>query len=189
MDVKAGSMGLPSPGYRMAIVDEDGNELPAGEVGFIGKRTDDDCRYWLNYWNDPDATRALVINGWIVTRDLGRIDDEGYFWFEGRADDMIKSSGYRIGPFEVESALLRHPAVAEAAVIGQPDEMRGQIVKAFVVLRPGFTGSETLDQELVSTVKTNVGRHQFPRVIIYVDSLPKTETGKIQRFQLRTRAS
>lgn len=189
MEVKAGSMGLPSPGYRMAIVDEDGNELPAGEVGFIGKRTDDDCRYWLNYWNDPDATRALVINGWIVTRDLGRIDDEGYFWFEGRADDMIKSSGYRIGPFEVESALLRHPAVAEAAVIGQPDEMRGQIVKAFVVLRPGFAGSEALDQELVSTVKTNVGRHQFPRVITYVDSLPKTETGKIQRFQLRTRAS
>ncbi|MBZ7924258.1 AMP-binding protein [Ensifer adhaerens] len=189
MEVKAGSMGLPSPGYRMAIIDEQGNELPVGEVGFIAKRADADCRYWLKYWNDPAASSALLIEGWIVTRDLGRIDEEGYFWFEGRADDMIKSSGYRIGPFEVESALLKHPAVAEAAVIGQPDEMRGQIVKAFVVLRDGFTGTDELSEELVTTVKTNVGRHQFPRVIQYVDSLPKTETGKIQRFQLRARAS
>lgn len=121
--------GASSPGYRMAIIDEQGNELPVGEVGFIAKRADADCRYWLKYWNDPAASSALLIEGWIVTRDLGRIDEEGYFWFEGRADDMIKSSGYRIGPFEVESALLKHPAVAEAAVIGQPDEMRGRSSK------------------------------------------------------------
>lgn len=188
MDVKAGSMGLPSPGYTMAIVDDDGKELAAGDVGFIGKKTSPDCRYWLCYWNDPDATRALVRHGWIVTGDLGRRDDDGYFWFEGRADDMIKSAGYRIGPFEVESALLKHPAVAEAAVVGKSDAMRGQIVKSFIVLRAGFSPSDALSDELVSMVKASVGRHQYPREIEYVDSLPKTETGKIQRFALRQRA-
>ncbi|MBN9438315.1 acyl-CoA synthetase [Bosea sp. (in: a-proteobacteria)] len=186
MEVRAGSMGLPCPGYRMAIVDEDGVELPAaGAIGFIAKRADADCRYWLRYWNDAAASAALVRNGWIVTGDLGRRDEDGYFWFEGRSDDMIKSSGYRIGPFEVESALLTHPAVAEAAVIGQPDAMRGQVVKAVVVLRPGHVGSDSLTDELVETVKRTVGKHQFPRIVQYVDALPKTETGKIQRFALR----
>ncbi|MGB3447930.1 MAG: AMP-dependent synthetase, partial [Xanthobacteraceae bacterium] len=127
-------------------------------------------------------------HGWIVTGDLGRRDDDGYFWFEGRADDMIKSAGYRIGPFEVESALLKHPAVAEAAVVGKSDAMRGQIVKSFIVLRAGFSPSDALSDELVSMVKASVGRHQYPREIEYVDSLPKTETGKIQRFALRQRA-
>jgi len=188
MEVKAGSMGLPSPGYTMAIVDDQGNELPSGQIGYIGKKTGPDCRYWLSYWNDPEATRELVRNGWIVTGDLGRRDADGYFWFEGRADDMIKSAGYRIGPFEVESALLKHPAVAEAAVIGKPDALRGQIVKSFVVLRPGFAASEALSDDLVNLVKANVGRHQYPREIEYVTSLPKTETGKIQRFALRQRA-
>lgn len=188
MAVKPGSMGLPSPGYTMAIIDETGTELPAGEVGFIGKKTSTDCRYWLNYWNDPAATDALVRHGWIVTGDLGRRDSDGYFWFEGRADDMIKSSGYRIGPFEVESALLKHPAVAEAAVIGKPDEMRGQVVKAFIVLRDGFSASDSLSEELVKTVKDSVGKYQFPRLIEYVSALPKTETGKIQRSALRQRA-
>ncbi|MCG6205529.1 AMP-binding protein [Rhodopseudomonas sp. HC1] len=187
MAVKPGSMGLPAPGYRMAIVDDDGRELAAGETGLIAKQANPDCRYWLEYWNDPDATRGLLRNGWIVTGDLGRRDDDGYFWFEGRADDMIKSAGYRIGPFEVESALLKHPAVAEAAVVGTPDEMRGQIVKAFVVLRPGFTGSDELSGELVTAVKSTVGRHQYPRLFEYVAALPKTETGKIQRFALRQR--
>jgi acetyl-CoA synthetase len=187
MEVKPGSMGLPSPGYRMAIVGDDGNELPAGEVGFIAKQSNADCRYWLSYWNDPEASRELVRNGWIITGDLGRRDDDGYFWFEGRADDMIKSAGYRIGPFEVESALLKHPAVAEAAVIGKPDDMRGQIVKAFVVLRSGYQSSDALSDELVQAVKSTVGRHQYPRLIEYVGSLPKTETGKIQRFALRQR--
>ena len=144
MAEKPGSMGLPSPGYRMAIVGEGGDERPVGEIGFIGKQSNADCRYWLSYWDDPAASKDLVRDGWIVTGDLGRRDEDGYFWFEGRADDMIKSAGYRIGPFEVESALLKHPAVAEAAVIGKPDEMRGQIVKAFVALRPGFAGSDTL---------------------------------------------
>jgi acetyl-CoA synthetase len=130
----------------------------------------------------------LVHRGWIVTGDLGRRDADGYFWFEGRAGDMIKSAGYRIGPFEVESALLKHPAVAEAAVVGKPDELRGEIVKAFVVLRPGIVGSDKLSQELVIFVKETVGSHQAPRAIEFVDALPKTETGKIQRFVLRERA-
>jgi acetyl-CoA synthetase len=188
MPVKPGSMGLPFPGFRMAIVDEDGAEQPVGEVGYIGKKTDPDCLYWTSYWSDPAATSKLVRRGWIVTGDLGRRDQDGYFWFEGRAGDMIKSAGYRIGPFEVESALLKHPAVAEAAVVGKPDELRGEIVKAFVVLRPGISGNDELSQALTLSVKEAVGGHQAPRAIEFIDALPKTETGKIQRFALRERA-
>jgi acetyl-CoA synthetase len=188
MAVKPGSMGLPAPGFRMTILGEDGAELPAGQIGLIGKRMNTDCLYWMRYWNDAEASRELVRNGWIIAGDLGRRDDDGYFWFEGRAGDMIKSAGYRIGPFEVESALIKHPAVAEAAVVGKPDLARGQIVKAFVTLKQNFMPSEALSDELVQLVKTSVGRHQYPREIAFVDSLPKTETGKIQRFILRKRA-
>ncbi len=187
MGVKPGSMGLPSPGYRMAVLDESGRELSDGETGLLGRASDADNRYWLGYWDDPQASSAAVRNGWIVTGDLARRDADGYYWFEGRADDMIKSAGYRIGPFEVESALLRHPAVAEAAVVGKPDALRGQIVKAWVVLRPGFSPSDALSDELVQMVRTNLGRHQYPREIAYIAALPKTETGKIQRFMLRER--
>lgn len=186
--VKAGSMGLPFPGFRIAIVDDEGMEKPDGEVGFIGKKTDPDCLYWMNYWGDPAASGDLVRRGWIVTGDLGRRDADGYFWFEGRAGDMIKSAGYRIGPFEVESAMLKHPAVAEAAVVGKADELRGEIVKAFVVLRPGVSGDDGLSEELKTFTKEAVGGHQMPRVIEFIDALPKTETGKIQRFALRERA-
>jgi acetyl-CoA synthetase len=185
--VKAGSMGRPFAGFRVAVVDEDGSEQPAGEVGFIGKKLDPDYLYWMNYWGDPAASRDLVLRGWIVTGDLGRRDADGYFWFEGRAGDMIKSAGYRIGPFEVESALLKHPAVAEAAVVGKPDELRGEIVKAFVVLRPGTSGNDELSDELALFVRETVGGHQTPRAIEFIDDLPKTETGKIQRLALRTR--
>jgi acetyl-CoA synthetase len=188
MDVKAGSMGLPSPGYQMAIVDEIGNVLPSGAVGLLASRSTTDNRYWLNYWEDPTASAELVRNGWIVTGDLAVRDDDGYFWFEGREGDMIKSAGYRIGPFEVESALLRHPAVAEAAVVGKPDELRGEIVKAWIVLRDGISGSDALSQELVELVRSTLGKYQYPREIAYVANLPKTETGKIQRFMLRQRA-
>ncbi|MBN9265478.1 MAG: AMP-binding protein, partial [Hyphomicrobium sp.] len=187
MEVKAGSMGLPSPGYQMAIVDEAGNTLQSGAIGLLASRSTANNRYWLSYWEDPAASQDLVRNGWIVTGDLARRDHDGYFWFEGRAGDMIKSAGYRIGPFEVESALLRHPAVAEAAVVGKPDELRGEIVKAWIVLRPGFSGSDGLSKELVELVRDTLGRYQYPREIVYVASLPKTETGKIQRFMLRER--
>jgi acetyl-CoA synthetase len=187
MAVKPGSMGLPSPGFRMAVIDETGHELPDGQVGLLGRASNADNRYWLQYWDDPQASRELERNGWIVTDDLARRDEDGYFWFEGRAGDMIKSAGYRIGPFEVESALLRHPAVAEAAVGGKADALRGEIVKAWVVLRPGFHPSDALSEELAQMVKTKLGRYQYPRELEFVATLPKTETGKIQRFLLRQR--
>jgi len=188
MVVKPGSMGLPSPGYCMAIVDETGQQLPNGQIGLLGRASNADDRYWLRYWDDARASREAERNGWIVTGDLAHRDGDGYFWFEGRAGDMIKSAGYRIGPFEVESALLRHPAVAEAAVVGKADSLRGEIVKAWIVLRPGFHASDALSEELAQMVRTNLGRHQYPREIAFIAALPKTETGKIQRFLLRERS-
>jgi acetyl-CoA synthetase len=185
MAVKPGSMGLPLPGCRMAVVDDGGRELPAGAVGQIGMWPSAEGYYSLGYWRDEERTRGLWRGGWMTIGDLARRDEDGYFWFEGRADDVIKSAGYRIGPFEVESAILRHPAVAEAAVVGQPDPLRGQIVKAYVVLRPGVTPRPGLDEEIAELVKTRLGRHQYPREVEFVAQLPKTETGKIQRFRLR----
>jgi acetyl-CoA synthetase len=186
MAVKPGSMGLPLPGTRMAIVDDDGAEVPPGTVGQIAKAPSPDGYYALGYWDDPERTRELMRGSWMTIGDLGRRDPDGYFWFEGRADDVIKSAGYRIGPFEIESVILEHPAVAEAAVVGKPDALRGQIVKAFVVLRPGAPASPSLTDEIVNLVKQRVGRHQYPREVEIVHELPKTETGKIQRFVLRS---
>jgi acetyl-CoA synthetase len=188
MAVKPGSMGRVFPGFQIAVVDDQGSEHGADTIGLIAKKTDENCRYWVKYWNDPAGTHDLVSTGWIVTGDLGRKDREGYFWFEGRVGDMIKSAGYRIGPFEIESALLKHPAVAEAAVVGKPDALRGEIVKAFVVLRSGIAASDELAEQLSVFVRDAVGAHQYPRIIEFVDTLPKTETGKIQRFALRARA-
>jgi acetyl-CoA synthetase len=188
MDVKPGSMGLPSPGYEMAVVNEDGCQLPAGETGLIGQKTDENSLYWMRYWNDEAATGTLDHGGWRCTGDLARRDEDGYFWFEGRDDDMIKSAGYRIGPFEVESAILRCKAVAEAAVIGKRDSVRGEIVKAFVILKAGIEPSDALADEITAFVRDNLGKHQYPREIAFVDTLPKTETGKIRRFKLRAEA-
>ena len=185
MEVRPGSMGLPLPGCRMAVVDDDGVELPPGVAGHIGMAPSPTGYYALGYWDDPERTRALVRGGWMTIGDLARRDGDGYFWFEGRADDVIKSAGYRIGPFEVESAILQHPAVAEAAVVGVPDSLRGQMVKAFVVLRAGVQPDPALGREIVELVKDRVGHHQYPREIEFVGELPKTETGKIQRFVLR----
>jgi acetyl-CoA synthetase len=187
MNVKPGSMGLPFPGLRMAVVDDDGCELPPDRVGQIGMAPSTDGYYALGYWRDDERTREMSRGGWITIGDLARRDGDGYFWFEGRADDVIKSAGYRIGPFEVESALLTHPAVAEAAVVGKPDALRGEIVKAFVVLKRGVTRSTDLEREMIDAVRASAGRHTAPREIEFVDHLPKTETGKIQRFQLRQR--
>ena len=187
MAVKPGSMGRPLPGARMAIVDEDGAEVKPGAVGQIALAPSDTGYYSLGYWEDPDRARELVRNGWMAIGDLGRCDADGYFWFEGRADDVIKSAGYRIGPFEVESAILEHPAVAEAAVVAKPDALRGHIVKAFVVLCAGTAAAPALADEVVEVVKRRVGRHQAPREVEFVAELPKTETGKIQRFILRQR--
>lgn len=188
MAVKPGSMGLPAPGQDMAVVDEAGKPLPPDQVGLIAQHCDDNSRYWLRYWNDEPATSLLRHGRWICTGDLARRDHDGYFWFEGRTDDIIKSSGYRLGPFEIESAILKHGAVAEAAVVGVPDPLRGQAVKAFVVLRPGAARPPQFADEIVDLVKSTCGRHQAPREIAIVESLPKTQTGKIQRFLLRQSA-
>ena len=187
MEVRPGSMGLPLPGCRMAVVDDDGREVDAGIVGQIAMTPSDVGYYSLGYWQDAERTRDLFRGPWMISGDLARRDADGYFWFEGRADDVIKSAGYRIGPFEVESAILAHPAVAEAAVVGKPDPRRGQIVKAYVVLRPEVVAAPALADEIVDVVKQSVGRHQAPREIEFLDRLPKTESGKIQRFLLRQR--
>jgi len=186
MEVRPGSMGLPLPGHTMAIIGDDGGEAPAGTVGQIAMRPHPEGYYSLGYWGDAERTAAMHRGGWMTIGDLGRRDANGYFWFEGRADDVIKSAGYRIGPFEVESAILNHTAVAEAAVVGISDALRGQIVKAFVVLRAGHAPSAELRDEIVELVKSRIGRHQYPREIEFVPALPKTETGKIQRFLLRS---
>jgi acetyl-CoA synthetase len=187
MVVKPGSMGLPLPGHEMTIVDDDGAEVPVGTVGHIVMAPGDVGYYSLGYWGDPERTREMFRGRFVTSGDLGRRDGDGYFWFEGRADDVIKSAGYRIGPFEIESVILEHPAVAEAAVVGKPDALRGQIVKAFVTLRPGAAAGPSLADEIVDLVRTRVGRHQYPREVEVVSELPKTETGKIQRYQLRQR--
>lgn len=185
--VRPGSMGKPLPGQRIAIVDPAGNVQPRGTSGLIATMPPVDGLYALGYWNNPEAEAGLRRQGWIVTGDIGHEDPEGYYWFEGRIDDVIKSAGYRVGPFEVESALLTHPAVAEAAVVGKPDAARGQLVKAYVVLKPGCNDSQALRDEMVATARREVGAHAFPREIEIVKELPKTTTGKIQRFVLRQR--
>ncbi len=185
VEVLPGSMGLPMPGFELAIVDEDTNEVPRGQVGFLAQRSSEQGYYALGYWKDPERTRQFFRNGWIIAGDLAKRDEAGYFWFEGRADDVIKSSGYRIGPFEVESAILHHPAVAEAAVIGRPDPIKGNIVKAYVTLKPGQANGPNLLKEIQGTVRRILGDHAYPREVEIVDSLPKTESGKIQRFKLR----
>jgi len=185
VEVKPGSMGLPMPGFQMSVIGEDGLELPAGEAGYLAQRPSEEGYYALGYWNDPERTRELFRHGWITAGDVARRDASGYFWFEGRADDVIKSSGYRIGPFEVESAILHHPAIAEAAVVGKPDAMKGTVLKAYVTLRPGRSGGARLVQEIQDIARRMVGDHAYPREIQVVDSLPKTESGKIQRFKLR----
>ncbi|MGD9925585.1 MAG: acyl-CoA synthetase [Pseudorhodoplanes sp.] len=184
-EVRSGSMGLPVPGFDLAIVDDDGRERPDDEVGWLALRQSEQGLYALGYWKDEERTRSLFRNGWIIAGDLAKRDADGYFWFAGRSDDMIKSSGYRIGPFDVESAILHHPAVAEAGVIGKPDQLRGQIVKAFVVLKPGASRSPELEKEIQDTARRVLGDHAYPREVEIVRSLPKNEAGKIQRFQLR----
>jgi acetyl-CoA synthetase len=185
--VKPGSMGLPLPGATVAVVDDEGREVGPDVVGHVGMAPDPAGYYSLGYWNDAERDREAYRGRWLTCGDLARRDADGYFWFEGRADDVIKSAGYRIGPFEVESAILKHEAVAEAAVVGKPDALRGHIVKAYVVLKPGRAVRTGLADEIVDVVKTHVGRHQYPREVEFLDRLPKTETGKIQRFLLRGR--
>lgn len=188
MDIKPGSMGRPLPGIKAAIIDDQGNELPPYRMGNLAIRTP-----WPSMmrkiWNNPAKYEEYFrIPGWYISGDSAYMDEEGYFWFQGRIDDVINTSGERVGPFEVESKLVEHPAVAEAGVIGKPDPVRGEIIKAFISLREGYTPSEELKQDIARFVKEGLSAHAAPREIEFKDKLPKTRSGKIMRRVLKARA-
>ncbi len=187
LEVRPGSMGKPSPGYDLSVIDDEGNELPPGKEGDIAIRTTPNRPPGLfqGYYQNPEATQRAMRGNWYITGDRAYKDEAGYFWFVGRADDVIISAGYRIGPFEVESALVEHPAVVEAAVVASPDPTRGEIVKAFVILAQGYAPSDELVTELQDYVKNVTAPYKYPREIEFVDSLPKTISGKIRRVELR----
>jgi len=186
---KPGSMGKPSPIYDIDIVDEDGNSCPTGTEGNIVIRGIDDkwpVGLFQCYYRDEDATKKCMYNNLYNTGDVAWKDEEGYYWFVGRSDDVIKCSGYRIGPFEVESALQTHPSVLECAVTAFPDPDRGQVVKASVVLSKGYLPSESLIKELQDHVKHTTAPYKYPRIIEFLDELPKTISGKIRRVEIRS---
>jgi 2-aminobenzoate-CoA ligase len=178
--IRPGSTGLPVPGYEARIVDDEGHELPPGTIGRLAVRGPTGCRYLAD-----SRQKKYVQGGWNVTGDTYLKDADGYFWYQARSDDMIISAGYNIAGPEVESALLMHPAVAECGVVGVSDEERGQVVTAYVVLRPGITGDAGLTKQLQDHVKASIAPYKYPRAIEYVSELPKTQTGKLQRFELR----
>ena len=186
MEIKPGSMGKPIPGHQVAVIREDGSPSRPGEIGEIAVKRPDPVMF-LEYWKNPQATKDKFIGDWARTGDLARIDDEGYIWFTGRLDDLIMSSGYRIGPAEVEDSILQHPAVSMVAVIGAPHAVRGTIVKAFVKPKPGLRPSSELETSIQEFVKARLGSHEYPREIAFVDSFPMTTTGKIMRRVLRKR--
>jgi acetyl-CoA synthetase len=184
MEVKPGSMGKPTPGNQISIIDEEGNPVSAGQVGDIAVHRSTPALF-KGYFNDPERTAAAFRGEWYLTGDQAKLDEDGYFWFEGRSDDIIISSGYTIGPFEVEDALVRHPAVKECAVIATPDEIRGAIVKAYIILKDPTAGNEELVKELQEHVKYMTAPYKYPRAIEFIDELPKTTSGKIRRIELR----
>jgi acetyl-CoA synthetase len=183
-----GSMGKPAPGWHIELHDRDGRSVGFNREGRIAISVNPKpARLFSGYIENEAANRKSFVKGWYYTDDKAAMDEDGNFWFIGRDDDVIKASGYRIGPFEVESALLEHPAVAEAAVVGSPDLIRGMIVKAFIVLKPGFLPSGQLVTSLQEHVKKVTAPYKYPRLIEFVDSLPKTHSGKIRRNELRER--
>lgn len=182
-DIRPGATGKAIPGYRACVLDDDGEPLPPGNVGRLGVKGPTGCRYLAD-----ERQRQYVHNGWNVTGDAYLQDAEGYFWFQARMDDIILTAGYNVAGPEVENALLEHPAVAECAVVGAPDADRGQIIKAFVVLRPGFTGDAALAVTLQEFVKQIIAPYKYPRAIEFCDQLPRADTGKVQRFKLRQTA-
>ncbi|WP_041283239.1 AMP-binding protein [Desulfofundulus kuznetsovii] len=189
IEPRFGSMGKPSPGFDVQVIDEEGNILPPNTEGDVAVRVKPERPVGLfkEYWKNPEKTASVYRGDWYITGDRAYRDDDGYFWFVGRADDVILAAGYRIGPFEVESALLEHPAVAESAVVSSPDEIRGEVVKAFVVLAPGYQPSDELVKELQEHVKKITAPYKYPRKVEFVESLPKTISGKIRRVELRER--
>jgi acyl-coenzyme A synthetase/AMP-(fatty) acid ligase len=186
LEVRPGSMGKPSPGCDVRIIDERGEECPPGEPGDIALRGRIPALF-KEYWKQPDETAAVFRGEYYITGDRATKDEDGYFWFMGRADDVILSAGYRIGPFEVESALIEHPAVVESAVVAAPDEDRGSIVKAYVVLASGYEPSDELVRDIQEHCKKITAPYKYPRAIEFIDELPKTASGKIRRVELRQR--
>ncbi len=184
---RPGAIGKPVPGHDVAVVGEDGQTMKPGELGQIAVKRPDPVMF-IEYWERPEATREKFIGDWMTTGDQGMVDEDGYIHFVGRDDDVITSSGYRIGPGEIEDCLIGHPAVALAAVIGKPDPVRTEIVKAFVVLKPGQNASDALATELQEFVKTRLAAHEYPREIAFIDQMPMTTTGKIIRRLLREKA-
>jgi 2-aminobenzoate-CoA ligase len=182
-EVRAGATGRPVPGYEARVVGADGNEVPPNTIGRLAVRGPTGCRYLAD-----KRQRQYVQDGWNITGDTYLMDDDGYFWYQARSDDMIVSAGYNIAGPEVEAALLAHPAVAECGVVGAPDEERGQIVKAYVVLRSGYSGDAACTKVLQEHVKATIAPYKYPRAIEYVSQLPRTQTGKLQRFELRRMA-
>ena len=189
MEPRYGSMGKPAPGIDLQVIDDDGRIVPPNTEGDLAVRVKPEAPQglFLGYKGEPDKTASAFRGDWYVTGDRARIDDDGYYWFVSRADDVILSAGYRIGPFEVESALIEHPAVAESAVVSSPDPKRGEVVKAFVVLAPGFEPSDDLAGELQDHVKSVTAPYKYPRLVEFVEELPKTVSGKIRRIELRDR--
>ncbi|MBI2714278.1 MAG: AMP-binding protein, partial [Rhizobiales bacterium] len=182
--VRPGTCGRACPGRKDAIVDNEGNLLPTGVEGQIAGLRHDPI-VMLEYWRNPEATAKKFAGDWLLTGDLGRIDEQGYVFFKSRDDDVITSGGYRIGPGEIEECLMRHPAVAMVGVVGVPDKVRTEIVKAFVQLRPEIVGTDSLKADLANFVKTRLAAHEYPREVEFVAELPLTTTGKIMRRELR----
>jgi acetyl-CoA synthetase len=187
LPIKPGSMGKPFPGIKAAIIDGKGNELPAGQHGLLALKPGWPSMLRTVWGDEKRFKEYFTVDGWYTTGDTAFKDEDGYFWFVGRADDVINTSGHRVGPFEVESALLEHRAVAEAGVIGKPDAERGEIIKAFVVVREGFKPSQELEEELKKFIKHRLAAHAYPREIEFCTNLPKTRSGKIMRRLLKAR--
>ncbi len=187
ISVKPGSMGMPVPGFVVDIIDENGNPAPPDTEGDIAIKVKPERPVGLfrEYLGNLEATEKTVRGQWYITGDRAYKDEDGYFWFVGRADDVILTSGYRIGPFEIESVLIKHPAVKESAVVASPDEIRGEVVKAFIVLTQDYVSSDALIKELQEFVKKNTAPYKYPRKIEFVDDLPKTISGKIKRKELK----
>jgi acetyl-CoA synthetase len=189
---KPGSMGRPYPGHRITLLDGDGNEVIPGEIGEVAVNRiapdgTPDPVFFLGYHGNPEGTARKYTGHWCRTGDLAKADADGYLWYQGRADDMFKAAGYRIGPSEIENCLVRHPAVANAAVVPSPDEMRGNVVKAFVVLAAGYAASAALEDELQQHVRKFLAPYEYPKEFEFIDALPMTTTGKVQRRVLRER--
>jgi acetyl-CoA synthetase len=185
VEVREGSMGLPMPGWEVAILDEDEKPVEQGERGEICLKARSNPHYPIGYWNSPEDTEEVFGGDWFHTKDAAQTDEDGYYWYSGRADDVIISAGYRIGPFEVESACVEHPAVKEAAAVASPDPRRGDLVKAFIVLASGHEPSDELADEIKKHVRERHSAYAYPREVEFVDDLPKTLTGKIRRIELR----